>query len=198
MTPKDFGANGLRIGCIVSQYNTALLDAIKANSYATLPLLTVFSSPSHGTKHSSYNSLPSYPPSISDHITSTLLEDTAYTETYIRTNQLRLAENYAFATAFLKQHNIPYSPNANAAFFLWVDLKPLFSKVATQGERSKQGKELSAAIMERLMGEKVFVANGEAFASEEPGWFRVVFSQPRRYVEEGLKRIIKAFAVEVV
>ena len=32
MTFKDFGANGLRIGCIISQHNTSLLDAIKANS----------------------------------------------------------------------------------------------------------------------------------------------------------------------
>lgn len=166
---KDFGANGLRIGCIISQHNHPLLDAVKANSLFT------------------------YPPSLSDHITSTLLEDTSYTETYIRTNQLRLAENYAFATSFLKHHNIPYSAKVNAAFFLWVDLKPLFSNVATEEERSKQGKELSGAIVQRLMAKKVFVANGEAFASEEPGWFRVVFSQPRAYVEEGLRRLMSAF-----
>ncbi len=47
--------------------------------------------------------------------------------------------------------------------------------------------------MERLMAQKVFIANGEAFAGEEPGWFRVVFSQPRAYVEEGLKRMMRAF-----
>lgn len=190
MTLKDFGANGLRIGCIISQHNHPLLDAVKANSYGpqTFP-----SRPSHSTNSSPYTSLFTYPPSLSDHITSTLLEDTSYTETYIRTNQLRLAENYAFATSFLKHHNIPYSAKVNAAFFLWVDLKPLFSNVATEEERSKQGKELSGAIMERLMAKKVFIANGEAFAGEEPGWFRVVFSQPRAYVEEGLRRLMSAF-----
>ncbi|KAL9125984.1 MAG: hypothetical protein Q9175_007994 [Cornicularia normoerica] len=94
---KDFGANGLRIGCIISQNSPPLLDAVKANSLFT------------------------YPPSISDHITSTLLEDTPYTESYIRTNQLRLAENYALATFLLKQRNIPYSPKVNAAFFSgWI------------------------------------------------------------------------------
>ncbi|CAF9940925.1 hypothetical protein IMSHALPRED_002227 [Imshaugia aleurites] len=169
---KDFGANGLRIGCIVSQHNNPLLEAVKANSLFT------------------------YPPSISDQITSTLLEDTSYTETYIRTNQLRLADNYAFAASFLKQHHIPYSSKVNAAFFLWVDLKPLFSKVATEEERKKQGKDLSGAIMQRLMAKKVFIANGEAFATEEPGWFRVVFSQPRAYVAEGLKRMVTAFEFE--
>lgn len=50
--------------------------------------------------------------------------------------------------------------------------------------------------MERLMRKKVFIANGEAFAGEESGWFRVVFSQPRRYVEEGLGRMVRAFEGE--
>lgn len=170
---KDFGANGLRIGCIVSQHNTSLLDAVKANSLFT------------------------YPPSISDHITASLLSASDFTDTYIHTNQLLLAENYAFATSFLGKHSIPYSPKVNAAFFLWVDLKPVFLKVATPEERSKQGKDLSAAIMARLMAEKVFIANGEAFAGEESGWFRIVFSQPKEYVEEGLRRMMKAFEVEV-
>ena len=159
--------------------------------------LPIPSSPLHGTSYSCHNSLFTYPPSISDHITSTLLEDTSYTESYIRTNQLRLASNYAFATSFLKHHSIPYSPKVNAAFFLWVDLKPLFSKVATDEERTKQGKDLSGAIMARLMAEKVFIANGESFAGEESGWFRIVFSQPREYVAEGLRRMVKAFSVEV-
>lgn len=51
--------------------------------------------------------------------------------------------------------------------------------------------------MERLMAKKVFIANGEAFAGEEPGWFRIVFSQPKAYVEEGLRRMMMAFEGEV-
>ena len=51
--------------------------------------------------------------------------------------------------------------------------------------------------MARLMDEKVFIASGEAFAGEECGWFRVVFSQPRVYVEEGLRRVVRAFGREV-
>lgn len=47
--------------------------------------------------------------------------------------------------------------------------------------------------MARLMKEKVFIASGEAFAGEESGWFRVVFSQPSGYVEEGLRRVVRAF-----
>ena len=198
---KDFGANGLRIGCIISQNNAPLLDAVKSNSYVSLSLikslLPFLFTAEHETKPSPSPSLFTYPPSISDHITSTLLEDTTYTQTYIRTNQLRLAQNYALATSFLNHHNIPYSPKVNAAFFLWIDLKPIFfSTVATEEEKSLQGELLSDAIMARLMAQKVFIANGESFAGEEAGWFRVVFSQRGEDVVEGLKRMMRAFEVE--
>ena len=52
--------------------------------------------------------------------------------------------------------------------------------------------------MARLMAQKVFIANGESFAGEEAGWFRVVFSQKGEYVVEGLKRMMRAFGVEGV
>lgn len=51
--------------------------------------------------------------------------------------------------------------------------------------------------MKRLLEQKVFIADGEEFKGEEPGWFRVVFSQPRVYVEEGLRRVMMAFEVGV-
>ena len=50
--------------------------------------------------------------------------------------------------------------------------------------------------MARLMAQKVFIANGENFAGEEAGWFRVVFSQKGEYVLEGLRRMVRAFEIE--
>ena len=159
--------------------------------YSLSPSLAFYGQ--HDPKCSPYTSLFTYPPSISDHITSTLLEDTHYTEIYIRTNQLRLAENYALATSFLKQHNIPFSPKVNAAFFLWIDLKPIFfSKVATEEVMSLQGEHLSEAIMATLMAQKVFIANGDSFCGRG-SW---VISQKRGYVVEGLKRMMRAFEIE--
>jgi 1-aminocyclopropane-1-carboxylate synthase len=49
--------------------------------------------------------------------------------------------------------------------------------------------ELTEEIMERLLRQKVFLANGVAFGSEQPGWFRIVFSQPMEYLKEALRRI---------
>ena len=51
--------------------------------------------------------------------------------------------------------------------------------------------------MARLMAQKVFLADGETFAGEEAGWFRVVFSQKGEYVVEGLRRMMRAFEVRV-
>jgi bifunctional pyridoxal-dependent enzyme with beta-cystathionase and maltose regulon repressor activities len=47
-------------------------------------------------------------------------------------------------------------------------------------------------IMQKLLAKKVFIASGADFGSEEPGWFRIVFTYPRTYMEEGLKRMIEA------
>jgi aspartate/methionine/tyrosine aminotransferase len=47
-------------------------------------------------------------------------------------------------------------------------------------------------ITRKLLAKKVFIASGAAFGSEEPGWFRIVFTHPRTYLEEGLKRMIEA------
>jgi hypothetical protein len=40
-----------------------------------------------------------------------MLEDGDYTKNFFATNQRRLAEQYAFATSFLDQHEIPYYRN---------------------------------------------------------------------------------------
>lgn len=99
----------------------------------------------------------------------------------------------------------------NAAFFLWVDLKPLFKHkqssvgkgTASAGEVGKMGlssldvgsgREVENAIMETLMENKIFLGKGALFAGEEPGWFRIVFSQPREYLLEGLRRMVDALS----
>jgi bifunctional pyridoxal-dependent enzyme with beta-cystathionase and maltose regulon repressor activities len=51
-----------------------------------------------------------------------------------------------------------------------------------------------SVIMQKLLAKKVFIASGADFGGEEPGWFRIVFTHPRAYLEEGLKRMIEALA----
>ncbi|KAJ5816978.1 aspartate aminotransferase [Penicillium robsamsonii] len=95
---KDFGATGLRIGCLVSQANGPLLEAADGISL--------------------YN----FPSSLADQVATTVLLDDKFTRVYIATNRHRLAESYRFATDFLRFHHIPYV-ESNAAFFVWMNLR---------------------------------------------------------------------------
>ena len=121
---------------------------------------------------------------------------------------------YRFATGFLKEHGIPYYPGANAAYFLWIDLKRVTKRkeptvngttmelkaleLKSEEASTKDGEtsEVTKNIMKRLLKNKVFLTSSIETGGEEEGWFRLVFSQDRRYLEEGLKRIVKTVSEE--
>ncbi|KAM0272615.1 hypothetical protein ACHAQH_008606 [Verticillium albo-atrum] len=163
---KDFGSNGIRLGCIVSR-NEAFQQAIEANSYWTCPS------------------------ALTDRATATILADTAFVDSYIATNQSRLAANYALTTRFLQENGIPYEKGSNAGFFVWIDL---FAWLKSRGEMNQSKPELwtlEAELQETLLKNRVFLACGKAFGSDVPGRFRIVFSHEQSYLQEGLERIIK-------
>jgi aspartate/methionine/tyrosine aminotransferase len=176
---KDFGANGLRIGCVISQHNPGMIWALELHGLCT------------------------YPSSPSDHIACNILENDEWTDWYIRENQKRLSQNYALTIKFLKDHDVPYYPASNAAFFVWIDLgaavrRRMFSKngmalkdLSLDDSDSNGYTEIIADIMAKLLAQKVFLASGEGFGSERPGWFRITFSHPKEYLETGLGRMLK-------
>ncbi|KAK5996201.1 1-aminocyclopropane-1-carboxylate synthase-like protein 1 [Cladobotryum mycophilum] len=161
---KDFGANGIRLGAIISQANPSL--------HVALVPIYLYSSPS----------------SISDHATANILEDDAWVESYIAENQRLLAKHYGLVVAWANEHGITYRPGVNAAFFLWVDLGSIYKAQ----HPNIASTEVNKAIAESLLGHKIFLASGENFGSEEPGWFRIVFSHPEDYLQEGLRRVLTA------
>ncbi len=70
----------------------------------------------------------------------------------------------------------------NAGLFILIDLS-LF----LPSDPGMAGTEKERALSNRLLDAGVFLAPGEEKA-EEPGWFRLVFSQTRGDLEEGLRR----------
>lgn len=161
---KDFGANGLRLGAIVSQANPRL--------HAALTPVTLYSSTS----------------ALTDHAAASFLADDAWVDSYIRENRRFLGENYAYAAAWARENGIEYTPGANAAFFLWVDLGKAYRRSNPQAAEA----DLDQVVMDSLLRNKVFLASGAQFGSEKPGWFRIVFSQEREYLDLGLQRIAAA------
>lgn len=160
---KDFGASGLRVGTIISQGHPSLHVAL-------VPL-----------------SLYSYASSISEFVAATLFEDHQWTEAYITENRRRLSKNYGLVTAFAKKHGILYKKGVQSGFFIWVELGSLYRQA-----RAKEGITEDAEIDLALLSEKVVLATGTDFGSEELGWFRIVFSHPKHILEEGLRRILAA------
>lgn len=176
---KDFGANSLRIGCVVSQHNPPLMSVLDA--------------------HAAY----SFPSALLDFMACTILEDKRFVDKFITESQRRLAENYALTTAFLRKHGIAFQ-EANAGVFVWVDLGQAWRRRNAKMRNLPDGgwvllsDEMDGAtnvtddITRMLVRQRVYLASGDASGSEQPGWFRVVFSQPRHLLLEGLRRVVVA------
>lgn len=167
---KDFGANGLRVGTIISQSNQGLYTAFKTTA------------------------LYSFVSGLSDQITASILLDDAFSDKYIRTNQEKLSEAYTFIAKVLKKHDIDYMGGCNAGFFVWINLGKKYLE-ANPGSHD-DGTDLTDTIMQKLLDRKVFLANGTLFGSEKPGWFRIVFAHPLPYLEEAMGRILAAVQAE--
>lgn len=168
---KDFGANGLRVGTIISQHNKVLHQAM-------VPVM-----------------IYSYASSLVENIAATLLEDDAFVDSYVAENNAKLYENYKTVVTWAQKYGIIYEKGANAAFFLWLDLGKFY--LSAQNDVSGSGttqscSDVSQVVTDALLREKVFLASGANFGSERGGWFRIVFSQNKDILEEGLRRIVAA------
>ncbi|RAH68529.1 putative aminotransferase [Aspergillus aculeatinus CBS 121060] len=161
---KDFGANGLRMGVIISQFNQDVHAALGGIS------------------------LYSYTSGTADHLASLLLEDVEFTERYIARNQDKLSTTYAYATRRLKGLRIEYAPGCNAAFFLWVNLGKRYVELHPEEAGSVVGEK----VMQRLLQKRVFLASGTLFGSEKDGWFRIVFTHPVEFLDLAFDRIAAA------
>lgn len=167
-TSKDFGANGLRCGFIVSR-NHALIECISN--------LSIFS----------------YASGLTDHTVSELLEDEEFTDAYISANRKALLEAYEFVVKRLDAMGVPYAPTSNAALFIWCDLlTPYLQRQSVDRDAIKDADELwraSSALAQKLDDARVHVGVPDQFGSEQPGWFRLTFSRPIEQLREGLARI---------
>lgn len=211
---KDFGANGLRLGCIISQHHSALHKAL-------VPVC-----------------IYSYVSSLTESVVTQLFTDDDYVDWYLATNAKRLHAGYELVIAWAERHKIEYASGVNAAFFVWVQLGTVYERAVQQGRvkldsanreqpgpppstaRTKHASsanpdlnspetsppdrkpesdidiDLDVATNTALLNHKIFLAAGTNFGGERPGWFRIVFSQKREVLEQGLGRIERALGLE--
>ncbi|KAM0504066.1 hypothetical protein ACHAP6_002714 [Verticillium nonalfalfae] len=161
----DFGSNGIRLGCIIST-NEPFQQAVEANAYWTCPS------------------------ALTDQATARILADTAFVDSYVATNQARLAASYAVTTRFLRENDVPYEKGGNAGFFVWIDLFAWMKKNVEIKLPEAELWALEAQLQETLLKNRVFLACGKAFGSDVAGRFRIVFAHEKEYLEEGLTRML--------
>ncbi|PHH86578.1 hypothetical protein CDD83_10038 [Cordyceps sp. RAO-2017] len=160
---KDFGANGLRIGFVVSQHSDKLRRALGA----------VFEF--------------GWTSSLTDLVTANVLEDDGWVGGYVEENQRRLSLQHARAVTWAREHGIEHAPGSNAGFFLWVNLGAAYRR-----HHPGPVADIDRAVMDSLIAHKIFLSDGVRFGAEQPGWFRIVFSHEADYLDRGLRRIAQA------
>ncbi|CZR61387.1 related to 1-aminocyclopropane-2-carboxylate synthase 2 [Phialocephala subalpina] len=87
-------------------------------------------------------------------------------------------------TSILAEVNIPYI-SSNCGPFIWIGLRAFLKEKTIAGER---------IIADKMLECGVWLATGEVFVSEEPGWFRITFAVPESELRFGIDRLKKALA----
>lgn len=157
---KDFGACGMRLGCIISQ-NTEFTNATRA--------ICRFSSPSQ----------------FAMEIAAKILEDQEYVTGLLEKSHRLLLHGRLVAEDLLAKANISFHKKGNAGFFLWLDLAPYLPLDETNGDAWAAERLLS----KRFTAAGVIMATGEAYSAANPGRFRLIFSLREYAVREGVRRI---------
>ncbi|KAF2667800.1 putative aspartate aminotransferase [Microthyrium microscopicum] len=161
---KDFGAAGLKLGCIVTQ-DAALKDAISSN--------TRFSGPS----------------GMSAAIATKILEDKAFVSSFITLSRERIRDAYVYTTKFLDEIGVQYWKGGNAGFFIYIDLSPYLSGNSSVSMSASDNPEFDLA--QKLLDAGVGLHPREEHW-EKPAFFRLVFTQERHVLQEGLNRLKSA------
>lgn len=165
---KDFACGGLRLGCMLIR-NKDLMRAMSA--------ITQF--------HWSGNP--------ADAIATMMLEDEKWLDGFLRTARERLSDRNKQTRQLLDDLCIKYHPGANAGFFIWCDLRPFLPSKHEAGKIL--GKEITsewqreAALAKKMVEHKIYLTEGVQLKAEEPGYFRCIFSQDKKVITEGLKRL---------
>ncbi|KAI1357999.1 pyridoxal phosphate-dependent transferase [Xylaria arbuscula] len=95
---QDFGATGLRIGCLVSQSNELFLKA------------------------STSISLFNFPSSLADNAVTAMFSDRGFTDNFVTVYRKRLHDSYEHMLTTLESHGIPCQ-KSNATLFIWANLR---------------------------------------------------------------------------
>ncbi|KAI0003151.1 1-aminocyclopropane-1-carboxylate synthase [Xylariaceae sp. FL0662B] len=113
-------------------------------------------------------------------IVTAMLEDRSWARAFLEISRERIKAAYEHVTAGLQELDIKFIP-ANAGFFIYIDLSPYLNTDATVPDFE---------LAQRLLDAGIFLHPREEHG--RAGWFRFVYTQDPRIVDEGLRRMKKA------
>ncbi|KAH9894579.1 acc synthase [Xylariomycetidae sp. FL2044] len=172
---KDFGAAGLRLGCLVSQ-NEQFTRATRATCRF------------------------SWPSQYSMALAANLLEDQAFVREFLAKSRQRLTRARALAEVLLTEAGIEYHKKGNAGFFIWLDLSDHLSTTTTtttttdnndDDENSNEAVGWAAHNqLDRRFREVagVVMSGGTTNRAPRPGNFRLIFCVEEPVLREGIRR----------
>ncbi|KAJ1973982.1 hypothetical protein H4R34_004891 [Dimargaris verticillata] len=160
---KDFGMNGMRIGYLISPWNPTLLQAL-----LTIALFT-------------WNS------QLMEDLMTQIFADSKWINTYVAASHVALAKAYTRMAQFLIKYKIPYMP-ARASHSIWMDLRQFCHR--PEGHNSTECTlAMEKDLWQRMIQGGVFAVMGQAFQSQEHGWFRLSFTLAPEDLELALARL---------
>jgi 1-aminocyclopropane-1-carboxylate synthase len=113
-----------------------------------------------------------------------ILEDKSFVAEFTALSRKRLAESYRHTRLTLEKAEISCHKGGNAGFFLYIDLSPW---LPVKSLESTDLREREYTLAQRLLDGGVGLHPCEEHW-EVPGHFRLVFSQRRDVLDEGLRR----------
>ncbi|XP_069888641.1 1-aminocyclopropane-1-carboxylate synthase-like protein 1 [Dipodomys merriami] len=109
-----------------------------------------------------------------------LLQDRDWiSHVYLPENHARLKAAHTYVSEELKALGIPFL-SRGAGFFIWIDLRKYLHKATFEEEM---------LLWRQFLDNKVLLSLGKAFECQEPGWFRVIFSDKAQRLRLGMQRI---------
>ena len=160
-TSKDIAASGIRLGCVYTR-NISLRQAMTAI----------------GTFH--------WSGCVNEKAAIAMLEDVKWMDDYLHLSREQLAARNKLVRKILEDKGIAYYKGCNAGFFIWIDLRPFLSTDPTTSLEARLVAQ--GDLVKRLLKNKIYITSGDDMSAEEPGWFRVIFSQDERVLKEGMRR----------
>ncbi|ORY02342.1 PLP-dependent transferase, partial [Basidiobolus meristosporus CBS 931.73] len=157
---KDYCANGLRVGVVLSPYNPELIESLQS-----VALFTGISS-------------------TTDSLLTSLLREESWMDWFVEENKRRLLQSYQRLSGFCDEHSILYQP-CSAGHFVWFDFRREVELLRLSGDTE----DAEVLLWNAFISNGVYTAFGGAFHSEVPGYFRITFTVPWEILEIGLSRM---------